>query len=62
MFNIIHYHSIHDDDDDNNNNNNDDDDDDDDDYIRPQVGNVYGMWMPSLPPNARSFYDSFGVR
>mmetsp|Transcript_27783 Transcript_27783/g.65979 ORF Transcript_27783/g.65979 Transcript_27783/m.65979 type:complete len:192 (-) Transcript_27783:101-676(-) len=27
----------------------------------PEVGNVYGMWMPSLPPNSRSFYDSFGV-
>mmetsp|Transcript_6640 Transcript_6640/g.14465 ORF Transcript_6640/g.14465 Transcript_6640/m.14465 type:complete len:100 (-) Transcript_6640:68-367(-) len=26
----------------------------------PEVGNVYGVWMPSLPPGARSFYDSFG--
>lgn len=27
----------------------------------PEVGNVYGMALPSLPPNSRSFYDSFGV-
>ena len=26
----------------------------------PEAGNVYGMWMPSLPPNSRSFFDSFG--
>ncbi|KAJ1490884.1 hypothetical protein T484DRAFT_1934491, partial [Baffinella frigidus] len=27
----------------------------------PEVGNVYGMWLESLPPNSHSFYDSFGV-
>ena len=26
----------------------------------PEVGNVFGMWMASMPPNSRSFYDSFG--
>ena len=27
----------------------------------PEVGNVFGMSMASMPPNSRSFYDSFGV-
>lgn len=27
----------------------------------PEVGNVYGMTLSTLPPNSRSFYDSFGV-
>jgi len=27
----------------------------------PEVGNVYGMALSTLPPNSRSFYDSFGV-
>ena len=27
----------------------------------PEVGNVYGMVVSTLPPNSRSFYDSFGV-
>ena len=27
----------------------------------PEAGQVIGMWMPSMPPSARSLYDSFGV-
>uniref|UniRef100_A0A7S1HHM0 Uncharacterized protein n=1 Tax=Hemiselmis andersenii TaxID=464988 RepID=A0A7S1HHM0_HEMAN len=27
----------------------------------PEVGNVFGAKMSTLPPNSRSFYDSFGV-